>query len=272
LGQQHVLKFGPFPGCTALTSSADSVSRAVVFVHGFGGHPHKTWVDFQSLCNQDPWWDSADLYFFKYRSVGDHIMDSSIALMQFLQSIADGRHPYESIVIAAHSEGGLVARATVIEFVKRWVDGERDHRVMLVLRSALRLFAPAHLGASPSGLLGLLAASVALGDVVSTLLGASPAYNEMQQNSQVLASIRSTTEHFLENDEHSWMTALRALVVWGEKDAVVAKGEFRDDRRFAPTPVPEKGHVSVCKPRPEYLLPLEFVSHAWIPRAAVTRS
>jgi len=37
------------------------------------------------------------------------------------------------------------------------------------------------------------------------------------------------------------------------------KGEFRDDRRFPPSPVPGKGHVSVCKPRPDYLIRWEFV-------------
>ena len=108
--------------------------------------------------------------------------------------------------------------------------------------------------------------------MVRAALGSSPAYNEMQQESQLLASIRTSTEHFLDREECDWMTALRALVVWGEKDAVVAKGEFRGDRTFTPRPVHGKGHSSVCKPRADYLLPLEFVSHAWKPGTAVTRT
>ena len=96
-----------------------------------------------------------------------------------------------------------MVRVMIVDFVKDWMDGRRDSATTLALQSSLRLFAPAHLGASPSGLLGLLAGSLALGDLVSTFLGSSPAYNEMQQNSQVLASIRTTTEHFLESDEHA---------------------------------------------------------------------
>jgi pimeloyl-ACP methyl ester carboxylesterase len=268
--QVHDLGYEFAPGSSALRSGAASVDRAVVFVHGFGGHPRKTWVDFQTLTEAFPWWDSVDLYFFKYRSVSDHIADSSARLMQFLDAIASRTPTYRSLILAAHSEGGLVARATMIEFVKRWEDGVRDDRTKLILQAGLRLFAPAHLGASPSGLLGLLAGSVALGDMVRAALGSSPAYNEMQQNSQLLGSIRSATEHFLEVDEYKWMAALRALVVWGEKDAVVAKGEFVGDRKFTPMPVPGKGHVSVCKPRSGYILPLEFVSYAWQPGTAVS--
>ena len=86
--QVHELGYDFAPGSSALKSWAGHVPRAVVFIHGFGGHPHKTWVHFQSLCHQGAWWDGADLYFFNYRSVRDHIQDSSMRLKRFVESIA----------------------------------------------------------------------------------------------------------------------------------------------------------------------------------------
>jgi len=82
----------------------------------------------------------------------------------------------------------------MIEFVKRWIDGERDRATMLVLRSALRLFAPAHSAPSHRGC-SAAAGSVLwlwVGDVVSTLLEPVRHSTEMAAESQVLASIRST--------------------------------------------------------------------------------
>lgn len=63
----------------------------------------------------------------------------------------------------------------LMDVVKDWQDQKTTaHDPML--KAALRLFAPAHLGASPSGLLGVLAGSIALGDLIRTaLLGSSQA-------------------------------------------------------------------------------------------------
>ena len=287
------LQFEFAPGSSALLSDDENTDRAVVFVHGFGGHPRKTWVDFHtlidSMSSKFPWWGATDLYFFKYRSVADHIDDSSGNLEQFFRSICpepperlfvarnsanqisdirSGHPRYNSLVLAAHSEGAVVARLALINFVNQWQDSSGNKsaaglQAELILKSALRLFAPAHLGASPSGLLGVLAASGGIGDIVRTVCGGSPAYNEMQQGSTLLDAIREDTLAFADRDDYKWMTALHALVVWGEDDLVVTKGKFRCDRRYQEFPVPGKGHVSVCKPKREYMLPLEFVSHAW---------
>lgn len=76
------------PGSYALLSEDSSTDIAVVFVHGFGGHPEKTWRNFQELVDSFagsfPLWQRCDLYFFKYESISAHIKDSSRKLRVFL--------------------------------------------------------------------------------------------------------------------------------------------------------------------------------------------
>ena len=76
----------------------------------------------------------------------------------------------------------------------------------------------------------------------------------MRSGSEILTAIRDHTEFY--SARYSQLSALRADVLWGDKEAVVQVGNYRDDSRsrFAPG----HDHVSVCKTDPDYLLPVQF--------------
>lgn len=122
-----------------------------------------------------------------------------------------------------------------------------------IAKAKLRLFAPALMGARPSRLLGWLDASL-IGRPLRPFFQASVAYNDMRSGSEILTAIRDHTEFY--SARYSQLSALRADVLWGDKEAVVQVGNYRDDSRsrFAPG----HDHVSVCKPDPDYLLPVQF--------------
>jgi hypothetical protein len=61
----------------ALLADCKEKNTAVVFVHGFRGHPRKTWLLFQSLVDDVqgdfPEWSTADLFFYGYDAFGTGI-------------------------------------------------------------------------------------------------------------------------------------------------------------------------------------------------------
>lgn len=122
-----------------------------------------------------------------------------------------------------------------------------------IAAAKLRLFALAIMGARPSRLLGWLDSSL-IGSVLRPFFRASVAYNDMSPGSESLTAIRDHTEFYSEH--YPDLTALRAAILWGDKEAVVQVGNYRNDarNRFAEG----HDHVSVCKPNLAYLLPMEF--------------
>src|SRR5580658_295529 len=68
----------------ALLSTPGIAETAFVFVHGFNGDPRGTWLRFEeligTLASQFPWSRDSDFYFFGYRSLREHLADSSITL------------------------------------------------------------------------------------------------------------------------------------------------------------------------------------------------
>jgi len=77
-----------FRDTRAKLSRNAKTDTAVVFVHGFNGHPVKTWVDFSGLVDNGRGaaeWASSDLFFFDYCDVTKSIDDSSDDLEVFLE-------------------------------------------------------------------------------------------------------------------------------------------------------------------------------------------
>lgn len=92
-------------------------TQLLVFVHGLGGHPVRTWGLFPELIRTDSALSGAwDVNLFSFPS--SPIRIRFLASAPRLQLLADGlrteldtRHPEaERIVLVCHSLGGLVAR------------------------------------------------------------------------------------------------------------------------------------------------------------------
>jgi pimeloyl-ACP methyl ester carboxylesterase len=275
----------------ALLSEDEETDTAVVFIHGFGGHPRGTWLNFQGMIDTAPvnpeFWRKADLFFYRYRSIREHLHVNATAFAGFLaaiypkpsgeifsieevDAIVDDSHigartvrletkkRYGHLVVVGHSEGGLLTRAAILDTAKNLgADAVADIAASdtpSLLRAKLRLFAPALMGNSLSGFLGMLAHSTLLGNPAAWVLLASRAAADMRSVPN-LRTIQEGTQSFAER----WpgLSGFRARVLWGTRDSIVTPNEYTVDTRSI---AKNKHHTSVCKPTSLYLKPLELVS------------
>lgn len=141
-------------GSYAMLSTEHDVDTAVCFFHGFNGSARTTWLNFQGLADdlQDAngWWQRADLFFYGYDSVFDHIGYNSSNFLKFICSLypksgqevflferdiikgttyvgrkrvdipEDLLRNYRSLVLVGHSEGGLILRDTILDLIKKF--------------------------------------------------------------------------------------------------------------------------------------------------------
>ncbi len=271
-------------GAYAMLSSSPGTDTAVIFVHGFGGDPLKTWLNFPAMVDDpstDPWWEGCDLYFFKYESVRKSTSATADRLIKEVQrvfpnpdptwfraarkglprdleivflpnEIRDIRpppHDYKHLVLVGHSEGGFVLRRLVLNAL-----GAAPTQPLL--QAKLRLFAPALFGASPSGVKGFFAEVPGLRALGQMFFGSSVAYRELRADSPILPDIRDRTVAAAGRNPD--IGSLSAGVLWGEDDEILLQGEYACDQRYATQPGHD--HSSICKPNAQFVVPLEFVS------------
>jgi hypothetical protein len=125
----------------ARISKAPTVDTAVIFVHGFGGHPETTWLELQTLIDTDPRagadWERCDLFFFGYASVDRPIRYNAALLRKFVSGIypepdlslfeitlegqsfmptailRSGFKGYTRLILVGHSEGAVLLRTII---------------------------------------------------------------------------------------------------------------------------------------------------------------
>lgn len=239
-----------------VSHSNSAVVRLVVFVHGYDGDAVKTWADFPKGPRVRPWWGDADLLFVAYRSMRETIKGTADRLRDSLPRFyprplpaAMGIPPYEArvdvspyreLILVGHSLGGVVLRKALSDCADAHEKGGARHPM---LDAKLRLFSPAHFGYNPAGKLAALKETGSLYDVLSTVKGRwSPAYRDLQPDSEVLRAIRRRTERLSTN-----YPVLRANILWAEPDHIVVPERYDTD--LDDYTVPGQTHVSVCKPR-----------------------
>jgi pimeloyl-ACP methyl ester carboxylesterase len=266
-------------GSFAMTANSGKSTRAVVFVHGWGGSPGSTWYHFQEQIDNHKhpelakWWQGADLYFYNYESTRFSIAEHTEAFLTFLDSIfpkfstsafysprdiVRDSHDYEELFLIGHSLGGVVLREAILD---RTALKEATHRrhseATNIVDAHLRLFAPAMHGAKPSGWLGLayhLLREIKQVQPFFKAVEESQIIRQLRSESDKLKRLRDETEAFAMSKGYR---ALVAHVVFGEKEQVVDRDKFRLDN-LSPS-VEGKDHTSICKPDSDYYYPFKFV-------------
>jgi hypothetical protein len=275
-----------FPNSYVLLSTTENVDKAIFFVHGFMGSSEDTFWAFQYFCDADlmpDWWASADLYFFAYRSFRDLLSTSAQKWSAFLnrhfphppaglfeisaaerpfrtyeQSIRIRSSPvnYTNITLVGHSEGAVLIRSELINRSKNayaWKP-EKDLNNDPVLHGLVRLFAPAHLGACPTGIFALIFNTPILKTAANVFLDWSKAATELRK-SEMIGQLREDTEYIARRTK---LPAYHADVVFGDNECVVSVGKFGCDNQH--DNLVGHSHTSVCKPKVTFVFPLTYVS------------
>ncbi len=147
----------------ALLADCEDKNTAVVFVHGFRGHPRKTWLLFQSLVDElqeeFPAWGMADLFFYEYDAYGTGINLNAQAFLEFLKRIfptperslfnmrisrlpAEIRGAYKNLllpipkrytklVLVGHSMGAVIIRAAILQLANSKLASVRQRRATM---------------------------------------------------------------------------------------------------------------------------------------------
>ena len=247
----------------ALMSTSSAVHRAAIFLHGWGGKPHKTWRRFQDLILDEPAWVDTDAYFLGYDSVGDELSLSADHLTGFLRLVCprvperlladtfrDTTYPirtaeqdYDELMLLGHSAGGVVIRLAVLDDLQRVAHGDAPAAEGLLAAARLRLYAPALSGERIAGLRGRIINAVGFSGLSALVRGGSPSAQELAQSSQLLTALRDDTTYFAgqQPDVH----ALRAQILWAHHDDVVTGRGYRHDAAWR---AGDTSHSSVCKP------------------------
>ncbi len=123
------------------------------------------------------------------------------------------------------------------------------------LDAQVRLFCPASAGLRPAGLLGM-AHATSYWRPIEILLRGSSAYTDLQPGSEFLTDVRRRTETLV-GEHRTELGALRARIVWANRDDVVADNRYKDD--YVANYVYGKSHFTVCRPDLAYQTPWLFV-------------
>ncbi|MEM7247372.1 MAG: hypothetical protein AAF533_18675 [Acidobacteriota bacterium] len=239
--------------------------RLVVFVHGFGGSSTSTWVQFPSLFPQRDECGNADALFYEYDSLRTQTLLNGNLLFQFLDRLLSGpaalanstlapevQRPdgfrYDRVVLAAHSLGAVVARQALMA-------AHRSESEWLS-RTRLVLFAPAHRGARVQALaMSALTGIPWLSGLLNSASYFYPPLAELEPDSDLLRELQDDTEAAVAAGTGDRLLA--SQVVHGAKDKVVRALPFSQDP--VALVVPDRDHVDVCKPCPDFATPLDAV-------------
>ncbi|WP_396922931.1 esterase/lipase family protein [Mycolicibacterium sp.] len=256
-----------------VSPSNETVSRLVVFVHGFGGKTVKTWLDFPEIDlarAENDWWRESDLLFVGYSTRRDSITSVANRIRKELprfyptpyepalvvdseQIRPDITSDYSELVLVGHSLGGVILRRALCDAAK----SPSTPQSQMLLSAQTRLFSPAHAGFRAAGWLGFLKAT-SFWYGLDPFLRRCSAYSDLQPESKVLSRLRSQTMRLVEEDSEGKSPALKAAVVWACPEDVVADEDYETDH-------PSDSwdgftHTSLCKPqRRRFMRPWEFV-------------
>jgi hypothetical protein len=268
-----------------MLAANDYADHAVIFVHGYGGHPVKTFSRARDLIEVDDNWMHTDAYFVGYASTSDETMLSAAYLANFLRTIVpdppatlfkayapsvqtwfelrETATKYKTVQIISHSLGAVITRAAILILIRNRIAAagtavetlDTDSAFGVQSRADLCLFAPAQGGARLADLVGVASNIIGVRGLVNLYRGKSPTFQELEGGSLVLSSIMNDTNFYA--DRYPEIPALRARIAWAHHDSIVSAVPYRCDSTMT---VLDTDHMSVCKPHPKFRVPFDIMS------------
>jgi pimeloyl-ACP methyl ester carboxylesterase len=259
----------------SLLSLNPTAATACVFVHGWGGDAMDTWAGFPSMIQESPRAEGVDFYFFDYDSLKLSTSFSAALLRQFLDALLadpvrkvinpalldhhaarrDQAFGYRRLVVCAHSLGAVISRRAILDLESQSVGR------FCALDLQMLLFAPAHKGTD----LVTLGRDVLNGSFLGIPLAALKGAVLAKFKSLVDLEVGSTVLQALEGANSAARGLLkasgrsddcfRARVFHAQNDDVVRQEPFDADHPLEP--VLAHTHTTICKPTPQFKLPIE---------------
>jgi len=253
LGETHIYYplVSPERWCMYVSTHDTTVTRLVVFVHGFNGKAVDTWRQFEQPDVNWSWWIQSDLLFVAYDSLRDSIVGVANRLRRLLpdfypnNNLSPGQQrEYEEIVVLAHSLGGVIVRRAVCDSVQLWLEAGSSGQKPVLVDAVIRLFSPAIAGYRLAGMPGLVKAFGGL-SALEAFLRKSSAFIDLQPGSELLVSTRNRTESLAQARCES-LESLRPAIVWASPDNVVIESRYETDK--VDDSWDNTTHSSICKP------------------------
>jgi len=241
--------------------SVAAPTAALIFIHGYGGDALSTWANFGALLPLREKCDKHDLFFYEYDGIESELKASIGLTRRLLIAIAEQPHivaggldqpragfNYERIVVVGHSLGCVLARGALLECLEMKKPWARN--VDLVL------YAPAHVGAR----VDRLAASVYRGYAPLTAAASlakfkSPLIEQLAEGSKPLKDLAYETQKAFKRGN---LNVIPRLIVTAQKEHVVVNDRFVQQDPLA-EPIIGTYHETVCKPRLDFLAPLDLL-------------
>jgi pimeloyl-ACP methyl ester carboxylesterase len=239
--------------------------KAVLFIHGFSGDAIKTWSDFHELLPESPNSYGRDLLFYGYDGLRADMYATASLFREFMgkmfnntaQFVNDNlplaaQRPtdflYDELIIVAHSLGAVISRRALLDATRM--------RETWISKIKLVLYAPAHKGASVVDLALETASSFSFVRLFGALARfRSPLIDQLKPGSPDLMQLVEETEIACAGGANSHLVAHKVVIAQYER--IVRNETFANDP--PPVAIPDTTHISVCKPRKNFRLPLQLL-------------
>jgi hypothetical protein len=163
------------------------------------------------------------------------------------------------VFLVAHSLGAVVVRRALLDC---YLDTTgRYDEVHWSRHAGICLFAPAHSGANILRLIGETFSTLGI-PVAPVVKQIYPCLQDLEEGCAALTALRDDYRN-LPEAQRSLVSALS--VILAENDRVVDPGRFPGDP--VPDQIDGKGHIDVCKPGQEFLVPVSKLSGIWAARS-----
>lgn len=248
---EFLLQIFPQPAPWVLTEPLNPISAKagidgdVLWRENFQGYSHLYVVAHSAGATVVRHW------FLELANEVKRALDAQFAIASGAPDLEQLNNPLEAAESAPKSQGTIRRYSQEIQSAAEELIKPNRYAC---LKAHLRLFAPAHCGASISGKYGALLEIA--GSLGKGVLQHSTMAVDLAPVSPLISNLRPKTEGMAR--ELPNLRALAAQILWGKEDKIVYMDKFDCD---TDTFVSEQDHISVCKPSREYLFPLKFVFH-----------